>query len=173
MRFPLPSSVRPERSQMLSPQEKGSNSWSYLTISWINAWHPGYYASQHYTLKQEHTGYVFFFFFKQIVSHYHAAQGNNLWDLHLALLMLHKCYIRIIGFSKREYESPIWHLIFLSVSKCREEHKYHCLFHHIVLVGQLQLKIEENIERKNCTSDYLENYWPWWLWFHDGGGGLP
>lgn len=56
-----PSWLRPVRNQMLSPQEKGSSSWSYHIISWTNTWHPEYDASQHYTLKQEHTGYVFFF----------------------------------------------------------------------------------------------------------------
>lgn len=96
---PSPADSDQGGAQMLSPQEKGSNSWSYLIISY-----PEYYASQHYTPKQDHTRYVIIIiiFFISNCRSLPCSTGKQFMRLTSCLSKLHKCYITIIGFSTRE-----------------------------------------------------------------------
>lgn len=106
------------------------------TFSLTYAGHPEYYASQYNTQQQEHTRYVIFFL--STCQPRPCSTGKQFTKLTPCLGKLHKCCITIKGFSKREQERPIWHLIFLSVN---EEHKY-----HYVSFTLLQFEMEQNIE---------------------------
>lgn len=77
--FLFPGQPRPGRNQMLSPQEKGSNSWSYHIMNKYQT--PRILCFPNNTHLSGSTHSIFFPLFL-IAGHYHAAQGKHLWDLH-------------------------------------------------------------------------------------------